>query len=168
MLSKKVEEALNKQVAYEVYASSSYLSMASWCEKEGLRGTASFLYAQSEEEKTHMLKIFRYINEAGGHALSPALKEPPNKYNSINHVFELALEQEINVTNQINKLVELSLVTQDYASFHFLQWFVEEQLEEEKLFRMILDIIKLAGKEGRSLLLIDNEIGKLREEEEKS
>ena len=168
MLSKKVEEALNKQVAYEVYASSSYLSMASWCEKEGLRGTASFLYAQSEEEKTHMLKIFRYINEAGGHALSPALKEPPNKYNSINHVFELALEQEINVTNQINKLVELSLDTQDYASFHFLQWFVEEQLEEEKLFRMILDIIKLAGKEGRSLLLIDNEIGKLREEEEKS
>ncbi len=168
MLSKKVEEALNKQIAMEAYASSSYLSMASWCEKEGLRGCAGFLYEQSNEERVHMMKILRYINDAGGHALVPALKEPPNKYNSMSHVFEVSLEQEAEVTQSIYKLVDMAFTAKDFATFNFLQWYVVEQLEEEKLFRTILDIIKLAGKEGQPLLLIDTEIGKLRAQEEKN
>lgn len=167
MLSKKVEEALNKQSAMEAYASSSYLSMASWCEKEGYRGCAEFLYQQSDEEREHMMKILRYINEAGGYAIVPALKEPPAKYNSMPHVFEVSLEQEIGVTQSIYKLVDLAFSTKDFATFNFLQWYVVEQLEEEKLFRTILDVIKLAGKENQSLLLIDTEIAKLRAAAEK-
>jgi len=169
MINKKIEEAINEQVTNEAYASSSYLSMASWCEVTGLRGAAGFFYQQSEEERVHMMKMVKYINEAGGHALVSEIKEPPAKYKSINEAFEIALKQEQGVTKQINKLVDLSLETKDYASFNFLQWFVEEQLEEEKLFRTILDVIKLGSSDPRSsLLLIDNEITKIRGEEAKA
>jgi len=164
MLTKKVEKALNEQIGYEGYASSSYLSMASWCEKEGLRGCTAFFYEQAAEEREHMLKLVRYINGAGGHAHVPAIKEPPATYKSIKHIFELSLEQERDVTKQINKLVELTFGAKDFTSYNFLQWYVEEQLEEETLFNSILDIIKLAGKEEKSLLLIDNEISKVRSE----
>lgn len=165
MLTKKVEEALNHQIAYEAYASSSYLSMASWCEVQGLRGATAFFYAQSAEERVHMLKIIRYINIAGGHALIPAVKEPANAYKSLKDVVETSLHQEQDVTKQINKLVELSFEAKDFATHHFLQWYVAEQLEEENLFTTILNIIKLGGKdEQRSLLIIDNEIAKIRGE----
>lgn len=165
MLSKKIATALNEQIAKEAYASHYYLAMASWCEKEGLRGCAGFLYEQSEEELEHMMKLFRYVNAAGGHALVAALKEPPNAYKSISHVFQLALEHEIGVTKSINKLVELCFTEKDYSSFNFLQWYVSEQHEEEKLFNSILDVIKITGADARGLLLIDNEVAKFREKE---
>ena len=169
MLIKKIEEALNVQIANENYASNSYLAMASWCETNGFRGCASFLYPQSEEERVHMMKLLKYVNEAGGHAIVSVIKEPPVTYKSISEAFEIALKQEQNVTKQINKLVDLSLETKDYASFHFLQWFVEEQLEEEKLFRNILDVIKMGVADPKSsLLLVDNEIAKIRGQEAKA
>ena len=167
MLSKKIEAALNEQIAREAYAANYYLAMASWCEKGGLRGCAGFMYEQSEEELEHMMKLFRYVNAAGGHSLVSAIKEPPPTYKSISHVFELALEHEIGVTKSINKLVELCFDEKDYSSFNFLQWYVSEQHEEEKLFNSILDVIKIAGTDGRGLLLLDNEIAKLRENEDK-
>ena len=167
MLSKEIEAALNDQIANEAYASNYYLSMASWCEKKGLRGCAAFMYEQSEEEREHMRKMFKYVNEAGGHSKVSALKEPPYVYDSITRVFKLALEHELHVTKSINKIVELSLNVKDYATFNFLQWYVAEQHEEEMLFTSILDIIRITGAEGRGLLLIDNEIAKLRKEDEK-
>ncbi len=166
MLLKKVQEVLNQQIEHEAYASSLYLSMAVWCEREGLRGCAGFFYEQSDEEHEHMLKLVKFINLNGGQAVVSAVKEPTHTFKSLQEVFELSFDQELNVTKQINKLVDLSLNSKDYASFNFLQWFVVEQQEEEKLFRTILDIIKLAGKEGRPLLLIDNEIAKIRTEED--
>ena len=166
MLSEKIEAALNDQIAKEAYASNYYLSMASWCEKTGLRGCSAFMYQQSEEELEHMMKLFRYVNAAGGHSLVSAIKEPPATYKSIAQVFELALEHEINVTKSINKLVELCFSEKDYSSFNFLQWYVAEQHEEEKLFNSILDTVKIAGSDGRGLLLLDNEISKLRAEED--
>ena len=162
MLAEKVAEALQKQIANEGSASSSYLGMASWCEVQGLRGCAEFLYEQSSEEREHMMKIIRYLNQAGGHAEIPALKEPLNKYKTVSEVFTAALKQEQGVTQSINKIVEMSLDEKDFVSFNFLQWFVGEQLEEENLFRCILDIIKISGSDPRSLLLIDNEIAKIR------
>ena len=167
MLSAKIEKALNEQIVKEDYAARSYLAMASWCEKSGLRGCAGFLYQQSKEELEHMMKLFRYVNAAGGHALVSVLKEPANTYKSISYVFQLALEHEIGVTKSINKLVELCLTEKDYSSFNFLQWYVSEQHEEEKLFNSILDVIKIAGTDGKGLLLIDNEISKLRDTGEK-
>lgn len=162
MLNKKILDALNEQIEYEAYASSSYLAMASWCEKEGLRGCTGFFYEQSGEEREHMLKIIRYINGAGGHAVIPAVEEPQAEYKSIKDVFETSLKQEQGVSKQIYKLVELSFNTKDFGTYHFMQWYVAEQLEEENLFKMTLDIIRIAGEEERSLLLIDNEIAKVR------
>ena len=163
MLSKKIEEALIDQISKEAYAANYYLSMASWCETTGLRGCAGFLYDQSEEEKEHMMKLFRYVNEAGGHAIAPDIKEPPPSYKSIIQVFELTLEHEINVTKSINKLVEICFNAKDYSSFNFLQWYVAEQHEEERLFRSILDIVKITGSDSRGLLFLDNEIAKLKD-----
>ena len=161
MLTKKIEKALIDQIAREAYASSSYLSMASWCEIKGLRGSSSFFYTQSQEEREHMLKLIKYVNVSGGHGLIPALKEPPAVYKSLKEVFELSLEQEKGVTHSINELVELTFNSKDYESFNFLQWYVAEQHEEESLFRSILDILRIAGIEEKNLLLIDNEIAKI-------
>lgn len=161
MLSKKIQSALNNQIAQEGYASSYYLSMASWCDHEGLQGAASFLYKHADQEKEHMMKLFRYVNDAGGHAIAPAVKEPPHTYKNISNVFELILQHEQAVTKAINTLVEQCLNEKDFSTFNFLQWYVAEQHEEERLFKSILDMIKIAGLEGRGLFLIDKEIGKL-------
>ena len=166
MLSKDIEAALNDQIAKEAYASSSYLAMASWCETKSLRGATAFFYAQSAEERVHMLKLIKYVNEAAGHAIIPALKEPAATYKSIEDVFQLSLNQERDVTKSINKLVELTFSSKDYASFNFLQWYVAEQHEEENLFKTVLDLIKLSGKDNRDLLTLDNEIGRIKDEEE--
>ncbi len=167
MLSKEMEKALIEQIANEAYASQYYLSMSSWLEKKGLRGSAGFMLEQSQEEREHMMRMFKYVNEAGGHAKVSALKEPPYTYKSISQIFELALEHEIHVTQAINQLVDLALNKKDYGTFNFLQWYVAEQHEEETLFTSILDIIKITGTEGRGLLLIDKEVAALRTDKTK-
>ncbi|MBI4549373.1 MAG: ferritin [Candidatus Omnitrophica bacterium] len=163
MLSKKIQTALNNQILEETYASHYYLSMASWCDQSGLHGSAQFFYRHSQTEKDHMLKLFRYVNDAGGHALVAAVKEPPRQFKSLAQVFELTLEHERHVTKSINALVETCLADKDYSTFNFLQWYVAEQHEEERLFQYILDLIKITGLEGRGLFLIDREIAKLPE-----
>ena len=165
MLLKKIEDSLNDQIAKEAYASNYYLAMASWAEVNGLRGCADFLYEQSAEEREHMMKLVKFINEAGGHAQAPAIKEPPNTFKSIAEVFQSALEHETIVTKSISKLVELTFESKDYASFNLLQWYVAEQHEEEKLFRSILDVVKMAGTDQRGLFFIENEIRQIRAKE---
>src|SRR6185295_5399370 len=108
MLNKKIEKALNEQLAKEASASFHYLAMASWCESQHLNGCAKFLYDQSEEEKQHMMKIFRYINDAGGHALTPAVNQPKLNFKDVIEVFSMALENEKKVTQSIYKLTELA------------------------------------------------------------
>ncbi len=160
MLSSKLQKALNQQISEEAYASHYYLDMASWCDKSGLRGSAAFLYAHAEQERQHMLKLFHYINDAGGHALIQDVKEPSHKYKSIQDVFGRMLEHEKFVTKSINGLVDICLAEKDYSTFNFLQWYVAEQHEEERLLNSILDLIRIAGVEGRGLFLIDKEIEK--------
>jgi ferritin len=153
-----MEEALNKQVAMEGYASFIYLSMASWCERESLEGCAQFMRRQSDEERMHMLKMFNYINEVDGHALTPGIKEPPHHWNSIQEMFKDVYAHEQKVTAAINGLVSLSMEEKDHATYNFLQWYVDEQREEEALMRNILDRIKLIGDGPMSLYYIDNEV----------
>jgi len=162
MLKANIAKALNGQIAKEAYASNSYLAMASWCETRGLRGATKFYYAQSDEERVHMLKLIRYVNTSGGQAIIPALETPSKTYTSLKNTFELALKQEEGVSASINKLVEMTFKEKDYAAHHFLQWYVAEQHEEENLFRSILDLFELAGKDERSLIILDNEIMKIR------
>ncbi len=158
MISARMEEALNKQVAREAYASFLYLAMASWCEKEGLSGCATFFYRQSDEERMHMLKIFHYLNEMDRFAITPAVPQPPLEFGSVREVFEKTLEHEMEVTRAIYELVELARQERDHATEHFLQWYVEEQREEEGLMRTILDRIKIIGDGPQSLYFIDKEV----------
>jgi ferritin len=161
MISEKIEKALNGQLVEESYSSNLYLSMASWCEKAGLRGSASFLYEHAEEERGHMKKIFAYINEAAGHAQVPTVKEVPLEFKSLLALFEAAMAHERHITKCIYELVELSMAAKDHATTNFLQWFVAEQLEEEKVFQTILDILKYTGSEPRGIYFADKEIRKL-------
>ncbi len=160
MISKTMEEALNNQIRLEAYASQYYLAMASWCDKEGLEGAAEFLHFQSVEEKEHMMKIFHYLSEVDGFAVTPAIPQPPLEFDSVQEVFRLVYDHERKVTQSINDLVAICYKENDYNTLNFLQWYVEEQREEENQARTILDRIKLIGNGGQSLYFIDKEMKK--------
>lgn len=160
-LSEETEALLNKQILMEGKSSAYYLSMASWCEKSGYSTSAQFLYRHSEEERMHMLKLFHYINDAGGHALQPEITGIRHHFNSLREVFELILEHEIMVTKSINTLVDHCFTTKDFTTFSFLQWYVTEQREEETLARRAVELFDLIGEDGVGLWTIDQEIGKL-------
>ena len=149
MLSKKIEEALNKQVTVEASSSQVYLAMASWAETLGFEGVATFMYAHSDEEREHMLKLIKFINERGGHAKVSQLDAPPAEFGS---------QHEVKVSKSINDLVDITLQEKDYATHNFLQWYVSEQIEEEALARNILDKIKLIGDDKGGLYLFDNDV----------
>jgi len=158
MLTKKVENSLNKQIEFEANASQFYLAMASWAETKGLEGVASFLYRQSDEERVHMLKLIKYINERGGHAIVPSLEKPPKVFDCLSHVFQDLLDHEIMVSKEINKVVDICLKYKDYTTHNFMQWYVAEQIEEEALARHILDKLKLIGDDKGGLYLFDRDI----------
>jgi ferritin len=161
MLSAKIQEALNAQIVMEGNAAASYLAMASWCDGEGLSGCAAFFYAQSDEERMHMLKIVHYINEMDGRAIIPASHQPENDYESVQSLFKLVYEQEKEVTASINKLMSLCQEEHDHATMVFLQWYVAEQREEEAQVRDILDKIKMIGDGAQSLYYIDKELERI-------
>lgn len=154
----EVMDMLNQQIGKEQHASSVYLAMASWCDQRGLSRSASFFYKQSEEEREHMMKIFKFINDNGGSAFSPDVSKITHEYASIKEVFELALQQEISVTQSIYKIVAKCRKVLDFGTENFLQWFVEEQMEEEQTMRDILDVIDLMR--DSPLKLIDERIPK--------
>ncbi|HEX5742611.1 MAG TPA: ferritin [Flavobacteriaceae bacterium] len=158
MLSKEIEKALNNQVRLEAESSQIYLAMASWAEVKGFEGVATFMYAQSDEERTHSLKLVKYINERGGHAFISDLKGPKTEYDSIKEIFETQLKHEIFVSESINELVKITLDSKDYATHNFLQWYVAEQIEEESTARTILDKLNLIGEDKGGLYLFDNDI----------
>lgn len=158
MLSKKVTESLNKQIELEASSSQLYLAMASWAETQGLNGVASFLYHHSDEERMHMLKLIKFINERGGQGLVPALKQPPIGFKSVKAVFDLVLSHEIKVSNEINALVDTCLKEKDYTTHNFLQWYVSEQIEEEALARRIADKLNLIGGDKGGIYFFDRDL----------
>ncbi len=160
-LTDKTEEMLNSQIVMEGKSSAYYLSMASWCERSGYSNSAQFLYKHSEEERMHMLKIFHYINDAGGHALQPEITGIRHDFGSLREIFELILEHEISVTRSINNIVDHCFSTKDFTTFSFLQWYVTEQREEETLARRAVELFDIIGEAGIGLWTIDQEIGKL-------
>ncbi len=160
-LTSETEEQLNQQILLEGKSSAYYLSMASWCDKEGFSTSADFLYRHAEEERQHMLKLFGYVNDAGGHALQPEITGIPHDFKSLREIFKLILQHEIEVTKSINELVDHCFSIKDFTTFHFLQWFVLEQREEETLARRALELFEIIGEEGLGLWTIDQEIGKL-------
>ena len=158
MLSKNIEVALNNQIRIEAESSQIYLSMACWAEVNGLEGIAQFMYAQSDEERTHMLKLIKYVNERGGHAQITDLKARKTTYDAFQGMFEELYKHEIFVSNSINELVHITFAEKDYATHNFLQWYVAEQIEEEATAKSILDKINLIGDDKGGLYLFDRDI----------
>jgi len=156
-----MQSALNLQIKIEAESSQIYLAMASWAELKGLEGVSEFMYAQSDEERMHMLKLFKYINERGGHAQVSELKGPDLEFGSIKEMFETLFKHEVFVSSSINELVHIALEERDYATHNFLQWYVAEQIEEEAQARTILDKINLIGDDKGGLYLFDNDIKQL-------
>jgi len=159
-LKKVVLDALNKQIEYEGYASSFYLALAYWCDDQALDGCKNFFMRQSEEERMHMLKIYDFISENNAFPLTPAIEQPPLEYNSIQEVFDLVLEQEQKVTAAIYNIVDICYKESDYSTLKFMDWYVEEQREEETTISTIIDRIKVIGTGGQSLYYIDKEVDK--------
>jgi ferritin len=158
MLSKKVEKALNDQIRIEAESSQAYLSMASWAEIKGLEGISNFMYKHSDEERLHMLKLVKYVNERGGHAKISDLKAPKTEFGTFQKMFQELYEHEIFVSDSINELVHVTLQEKDYSTHNFLQWYVSEQIEEEALARTILDKINLIGNDKGGLYLFDRDV----------
>ncbi|RQO32264.1 ferritin [Taibaiella sp. KBW10] len=159
MLSQVIQDALNKQVAMEAASSQAYLAMASWAEiQPGLDGVTNFFYQQSDEERVHMLKLIRFINERGGFAIVPHLDQPNITFQSLQRVFEDFLKHEIAVSESINDLVGLALQERDFSTHNFLQWYVTEQLEEEALARTLNDKLELVGDDKGGIYLFDKDI----------
>ncbi len=163
MLANNIQEALNKQVLMEAASSQAYLAMASWSEiQPGLDGITNFFYEQSDEERMHMLKLIRYINERGGFAVVPALEQPVITFPSLQKVFADFLKHEIEVSESINDLVDLALREKDYSTHNFLQWYVSEQIEEERLARTLNDKLELVGDDKGGIYLFDKDISLIR------
>ncbi|MCP4458078.1 MAG: ferritin [Cytophagales bacterium] len=159
MLNKNIETALNNQIKLEAESSQLYLAMASCAETRGFGGTSAFLYQHSDEERMHMLKLVKFVNERGGHAIVPALAQPPVSFDAIQTIFKTLLEHEISVTESINNVVDDCLNEKDYTTQNFMQWYVSEQIEEEGLARTIMDKLNMIGNDKGGLYLFDRDIG---------
>lgn len=160
-LKEELELALNAQVKMEAESSSKYLAMAAWCDRNGFSNSGDFFFTQAEEERGHMLKIFKYICDMGGTAITPEVTNIPQEYPSFRSVFETALEQEIAVSQSINRIVGLTRRHDDYATENFMQWFVKEQIEEEYIARRQVELFDVIGEEGIGRFTIDLEIAKV-------
>lgn len=161
VMNSRIEKVLNDQLQKEATSSQYYLAMASWAEANGLNGISQFMYTHSDEERFHMLKLVKFINERGGRALIPKIDQPPSDFKSIQKMFESLLSHEIKVTQSINDVVDVCLSEKDYTTHNFMQWYVSEQLEEEALARSILDKLKLIGADQGGMYIFDRDMGQL-------
>jgi len=157
-LNEDIEKVLNDQIRQEAKASALYLAMASWCDQHGFAYSADFFYGQSTEERDHMVKIFKYVNDVGGKSISPEVTDIPGNFHSLRSVFEQGLEQEIANTQSFHRIIDQCYKVKDYTTINFLQWFLQEQVEEEFVFRRALELFDVIGEEGVGLYMIDKKI----------
>jgi ferritin len=154
-----MQEALNGQVAAEFYSAYLYLSMSAYLESIDLKGFANWMRVQYQEEVSHAEKIFDHVIERDGRAVVKAWEAPPAEWKSALDVFETAYKHEQKVTGLINGLVDQALAEKDHATYNFLQWFVNEQVEEEASVKTIVQQLKLLGDSRAGLFQIDRELG---------
>ena len=154
-LSKAMQTALNNQIALESSASNTYMAMASWCAVTGYDGSSSFFFAQSDEERTHMLKIIHYLNNLGIPAVIPATKVAASDLKSLESILKSALKNEQTVTAAIHKLVDIAQKDKDHSTYVFLEWFVNEQVQEETKFEALIQKFELIGRDKLAINEID-------------
>jgi len=159
MLSKTLETAINDQIKHELYSAYLYLSMSAYLEANNMPGSARWMRLQSEEETSHAMKLFDYMYDRGNRVVLQAIDQPPSEFGSVLDIFEKALEHEQKVTSLINSIYELAVKENDYPTQVELQWFITEQVEEEKSAGDIVDQLKMVGDHGPSMLMLDRALG---------
>ncbi len=158
MISAKMAEALNGQLNKELYSAYLYLGMSAWSESKGLKGFANWFYVQYQEETFHAMKFYNYILDQGCNINLMSIDKPETNFASTLEIFEKTLEHEQFITKSIYNLVDLALEERDHATNAFLQWFVNEQVEEESSVSEIIDKLKLVDDKGNGIFMIDKEL----------
>jgi ferritin len=166
LLSTDIEALLNQQIKKESHSSSTYLSMASWCDRNGFDGSASFFFKQSDEERKHQLKIYKYLLDMGATALSPEITNIKIEFGSFREIFEDALEQEISITQSFKNIAARCYKENDFVTLEFLNWFLKEQREEEYVARRALELFEVIGEQGTGHWDIDKTIANIKYSEE--
>lgn len=159
MLSKTLEGAINDQIKNELYSAYLYLSMSAYFEANNLPGSARWMRLQSQEETSHAMKLFDYLHDRGSRVVLQAIDQPPAEFGSALDIFEKALAHEQKVTGMINNIYELAVKENDYPTQVELQWFISEQVEEEKSAGDIVEQLKIVGEHGPSLIMLDRALG---------
>jgi len=159
MISNKMADALNDQVNAELYSAYLYLSMESYFKAQNLNGFANWMKVQTQEEVSHAMKIYDFIDERGGRVLMKAIEGPPTDWDSALTVFKAVYEHEQKVTSLINNLVDLAINEKDHATNSFLQWFVNEQVEEEASADEIVQQLKMMENAPGGMFMLDRELG---------
>ncbi len=158
MIKREMEKAINGQINAELYSSYLYLSMAAYFESVNLKGFSSWMRVQAMEEQTHAKRFYDFLTARGGRVIFSGIKAPPAEWETPLAAFETVLEHERLVTGLINKLVDLSLKLKDHATNSFLQWFVNEQVEEESSADGVIQSLKLNENNPAGLFMIDKEL----------
>ncbi|MGQ3904507.1 non-heme ferritin [Mixta calida] len=161
MLTNEMTARLNDQLNLEFYSANLYLQMSAWCSDKGFEGAAAFLKSHSREEMEHMQRLFDYLSDTGAMPVLGSIAAPPVSFNSLADLFQQTYEHEQLITRKINELAHAAMISQDYSTFHFLQWYVAEQHEEEKLFKSVLDKLALVGDSGKSLFFVDKDLAQM-------
>ncbi|MCX8104161.1 MAG: ferritin [Candidatus Bipolaricaulota bacterium] len=166
MLSKRMQTALNEQIVRELESAYVYLSMCAYFEAQNLRGMAHWMRLQAQEEIKHAMKIFDFVNDRGGRVELGAIEKPPVEFKSPLEAFQKALAHEQKITKCINDLYDLADDEDDYPTEVMLQWFIDEQVEEEKSASEVVEQLKLVGDNGAGLLVLDQKLGQRQPEED--
>ncbi len=159
MLSKPMLDAMNDQINAELYSAYLYLAMSAHCAVMNLPGFAGWLRIQGQEEVGHAMRFFEHIVDRGGHPILLAISGPPTKFKGPLDIFEQTLAHEQKVTQRIHKLCSIAAEENDYASQEMLQWFVKEQVEEERSASEVLETLKMVGEQGAALIMLDRQLG---------
>ncbi len=165
-LKQSVQDALNRQIKEELFSAYIYLAVSAYCERTGLTGFAHWMRVQSREELGHALKIFDFVNDRGGRVVLQAISEPGVDFGTPLQIAEKALEHERRVTAMIEQIYGLAVKENDYATQALMQWFISEQVEEEKNATLLVDRLRMVGEDRGALLMLDVELGKREPEEE--
>lgn len=158
-LEKNVFKALNDQINKELFSSYLYLSMSAYCESENYPGCAKWLSMQSEEERGHAMKIYHFVNERSNHVTLEAIEKPKSEFKNLSQLFAQVLEHEQKVSASITALYETAMKANDYPTQIMMQWFITEQVEEEKNANEIVDLLKKVGESPVSLMMFDRQLG---------
>ncbi|MBM4404515.1 MAG: ferritin [Candidatus Cloacimonetes bacterium] len=158
MINKQLQDAINAQINRELYSEYLYLAMSAWFAGQNLDGFANWMSVQSQEERFHAMKFYHYVIERGGAVILEQIDKPPGYFKNPLHAFEMTLEHEQFITDNINKLMDLAIKKNDHAAKSFLQWYVDEQVEEEANADKILKQLAMVKDNPHGVLMLDREL----------